>query len=136
MDEDTKEEYTEQDMANFLVGEFETVFERKPRQDDYLLTFRYLRSPRDMEREIKEILSEAEIDPALQYAYHKVGYLISEDNIDIVPKERLDAWNAAIEEFEEINISGKVLMDESSSQWYQFTEENKFFNYCTRVCRR
>jgi len=123
MEEEIKVEYSKQDLADFLIGEFEAVFERKPRPDDHLLTYRYLRTPRDMEREIKKILGDSDIEPKIQYAYYKVGFLVSEYNIDFIPKERLDAWNSAIEEFEEINISGKVLMDESSSKWYQFTEE-------------
>jgi len=42
---------------------------------------------------------KAGIRPELIYAYRKTGYIITEDNIDKIPKSGLAEWEAAIEEY-------------------------------------
>lgn len=39
------------------------------------------------------------------YAFKKTGLLISEENKELVSKADLDAWKAAIDEFEELDRS-------------------------------
>ena len=53
------------------------------------------------EKELAEAMAAAGIDPALIYASRKTGMLVTEDNLDKIPKEALAEWEAAVAEYEE-----------------------------------
>ena len=40
--------------------------------------------------------------PQVIYAYGKTGFIVTESNKDLLSKEQLDEWNAAIDEFFEL----------------------------------
>jgi len=43
-------------------------------------------------------MANAGIDPRLIYASRKTGLLVTEENLDKLPEEALEEWNAALEE--------------------------------------
>ena len=44
----------------------------------------------------------AGIDPRLIYASRKTGLLVTEENLDKLPAEALEEWNAALDEYDEL----------------------------------
>ena len=64
--------------------------------------------PLDLERYEKDLadaMAAAGIDPRLIYASRKTGLLVTEENLDKLPAEVLEEWNAARDEL-------KALLDE------------------------
>ena len=55
-----------------------------------------------LNRDMLEMMEETGFPPEFIYAFKKTGLLISEENKDHVPKADLDAWEAAIDYFDEI----------------------------------
>jgi carbamate kinase len=52
--------------------------------------------------EVREILTQAMADvgdPALVYAFHKTGIYVCEENEKTLPKEKLESFNAAVDEY-------------------------------------
>lgn len=45
--------------------------------------------------------------PELVYAYGKCGFFVSEGNKDYLPKDRLAEWNAAVDEYFELENATK-----------------------------
>ena len=61
--------------------------------------------PLDLERYEKDLadaMAAAGIDPRLIYASRKTGLLVTEENLDKLPEEALEEWNAALEEYDEL----------------------------------
>lgn len=59
-------------------------------------------SDETLDRMMNEMFNDAGIDPAITYAYHKTGLLVSEENIDFLSEEDLAEWNQAVEEAKEL----------------------------------
>ena len=64
---------------------------------------RACRRPEMTDAEVKAIIRlamvEAGATAAAVYAYHKTDVILTMDNEDRIPPERLRAWNAAINEY-------------------------------------
>ncbi len=61
--------------------------------------------PLDLERYEKDLadaMAAAGIDPRLIYASRKTGLLVTEENLDKLPEEALEEWNAALDEYDEL----------------------------------
>ncbi len=61
--------------------------------------------PLDLERHEKDLadaMVAAGIDPRLIYASRKTGLLVTEENLDKLPEEALEEWNAALDEYDEM----------------------------------
>lgn len=56
-----------------------------------------------MQTDLIRSMFEAGLPPELAFAYSRSGYLISEANFDLVPKEGHAAWNAAVAEWDEMS---------------------------------
>jgi hypothetical protein len=50
---------------------------------------------------IVKALTAAGIDPSIIYAYHKTGFLVSEENLHLLSPEETEEWRGAIEEYEQ-----------------------------------
>jgi hypothetical protein len=46
--------------------------------------------------------------PEFSYAYAKSGYLVSEENLDLIPDEGVRAWNGAIKEWHEMSAADRA----------------------------
>jgi hypothetical protein len=44
-------------------------------------------------------LTSAGVDPSIIYAYHRTGFLVSEENLHLLSPDELEEWKAAIEEY-------------------------------------
>jgi len=64
------------------------------------------RRPEMTDAEVKAILTqamvEAEATAEAVYAYHKTDVILTMDNEDRLPPERLRVWNAAINEYHQL----------------------------------
>ena len=64
------------------------------------------RRPEMTDAEVKAILTEAMVEAgataAAVYAYHKTDVILTMDNEDRLPPERLRVWNAAINEYRQL----------------------------------
>ncbi len=61
--------------------------------------------PLDLERHEKDLadaMAAAGIHPRLIYASRKTGLLVTEENLDKLPAEALEEWNAALDEYDEL----------------------------------
>ena len=56
-----------------------------------------------IEHETVEAMKKAGLNPAFIYAYEQTGLIVTEVNMHLVPNIELDAWQAAIEEYEAIH---------------------------------
>jgi hypothetical protein len=52
-------------------------------------------------------MTEAGIDPELIYAWQRTGGLITQENRHLLSKEELAEWQAAIEEYRQLQHTGK-----------------------------
>ena len=87
--------------------EFEITFGRSPRKTDPVFTGRYYISAADMRRETFGAMRKAGISPALQYAYRKTDFLVSDPKL-LSAKEQ-DEYERAIDEFHTAVASGVPL---------------------------
>ncbi|MBZ5622971.1 MAG: hypothetical protein LAQ69_30190 [Acidobacteriia bacterium] len=58
-------------------------------------------------QESTEAMAQAGIRPEIIYAHRKTGLIITEDNLDKIPKDALAEWEAAIAEYFE-TVKGKI----------------------------
>jgi hypothetical protein len=62
--------------------------------------------PKATDAELKSILTQAMVEAgataAAVYAYHKTDVILTMDNEDRLPPERLRAWNAAINKYRQL----------------------------------
>ena len=56
--------------------------------------------------DIVKAMASAGIDPALIYAFHRTGFIISEENVHLMSPEDLAEWQAALDEYKD-RIKGK-----------------------------
>ncbi len=57
--------------------------------------------------QIIEAMVKADIEPEKVYAYRKTGFIVTEDNSDLLSKEQLAEWDRAIAEYKD-RVSGDV----------------------------
>ncbi len=62
----------------------------------------------DPDDQILEAMRLAGIAPHFIYAYHKTGLILTEDDRDIYPEETAREYQAAIDEFFEMERAGKL----------------------------
>ena len=55
---------------------------------------------------ITKAMASAGIDPALIYAFHRTGLIISEENVHLMSPEDLAEWQAALDEYK-ARLKGK-----------------------------
>lgn len=48
-------------------------------------------------------MEEAHADPACIYAFKKLGFVVSDTNIDFISDEQLAEWDSAVLEYEAMN---------------------------------
>src|SRR4051794_9333594 len=90
------------DMAEVLQiqrQKFIDRFGREPGPDDPI--FFDLPHPEHVEHMMAEDMKAAGIDPAIIHAFEKTGRLVTADNQHLIPEKDLEAWDAAIREYEE-----------------------------------
>jgi SEC-C motif len=57
-----------------------------------------------LEAEMVQAMKKAGVDPAIIYAFEKTnGLLVTEQNQHLIPEADLEAWNAAIDEYEALH---------------------------------
>jgi integrase len=56
--------------------------------------------------DITKAMASAGIDPALIYAFHRTGLIISEENVHLMSPEDLAEWQAALDEYKD-RLKGK-----------------------------
>lgn len=56
-------------------------------------------SPAEARAMIIEALSQMEHSGPYLYAFNKLGYLVTDANIDRVPEDMLDKWNETLDEY-------------------------------------
>ncbi len=81
-------------------------FGREPGPDDPVFFDPDADEPRELdleryENDLAEAMTAAGIDPRLIYAALKTGLLVTEENLDKLPKGALEEWNAALDEYDE-----------------------------------
>jgi hypothetical protein len=54
-----------------------------------------------VEFQMVQAMKVAGLDPAFVYAFEKTGLLVTEQNQHLIPEADLDAWDAAIREYDE-----------------------------------
>jgi hypothetical protein len=75
-------------------------FGREPGPDD--LIFFDAPPVEQVEFQMVKAMKAAGLDPAFIYAYEKTGgLLVTEQNLHLIPEADLDAWQAALDEYEE-----------------------------------
>jgi hypothetical protein len=52
-----------------------------------------------IEEELLDAMAAAGVDPALIYAFHKTGRIVSETNQHMLTRSELKEWNDAVEEY-------------------------------------
>lgn len=48
-------------------------------------------------------MADEGLEPAVLYAFERLGYLVTEDNADQFTDDQLEAWDAAVAEFRRIH---------------------------------
>lgn len=86
------------------IQKFREKFGREPGRGDPLFfdPDSFVPRPLDLDEFTKETVDamvKSGMRPEIVYAFRKTGYIISEDNIDKIPKSGLAEWEAAIEEY-------------------------------------
>jgi hypothetical protein len=71
---------------------------REPGPDDPV--FFDLPPQEHVEHEMVQAMKAAGLDPAYVYAFEKTGLLVTEQNQHLIPEHDLDAWEAAVREYE------------------------------------
>jgi integrase len=56
-------------------------------------------------RGVSEAMKRANIHPSLIYAFRKTGFILTEENKDLMPDNQVEEWNEAIEEWDELEKS-------------------------------
>jgi hypothetical protein len=90
---------------------FQEKFGREPGPDDPLFFDPDADTPvpfdvKQVSDEIIEAMASVGVDPAIIYAFHRTGFLVTEDNLDFLSPDELAEWQAAIEEYNE-KVKGK-----------------------------
>ena len=80
-------------------------FGREPGPDDPI--FFDLPHPEHVEHLMVEGMKAAGLDPAIIFAFERTGRLVTADNQHLIPERDLDAWDAAIREYEERHRGGE-----------------------------
>lgn len=85
-----------------MQAEFERIFRRPPEEDEpFFFPTNLLMSAEDVQDSIAAAMQQATIDPALQYAMQKTGWIIGEANRHLFSSENLQEWDDAIVEYRE-----------------------------------
>jgi hypothetical protein len=76
---------------------FRQQFGRDPSGDDLL----FFEAPplEQVEHQLVEAMKRAGIDPALIHAFERTGLLVTEDNQHLIPAKELQAWQAAVADY-------------------------------------
>jgi hypothetical protein len=76
---------------------FRQQFGRDPGPDDLL----FFEAPplEQVEHQLVEAMKRAGLDPALIHAVEQTGLLVTEDNQHLIPAKDLQAWQAAVAEY-------------------------------------
>jgi hypothetical protein len=61
--------------------------------------FEGLPHPEHLELLTSQAMKEANIDPALIYAYERTGLIVAEHNQNLIPEADLARWHAAVREY-------------------------------------
>ena len=82
-------------------------FGREPGPDDPVFFDPDADEPQELEleryeKDLADAMAAAGIDPRLIYASRKTGLLVTEENLDKLPAETLEEWNAALDEYDEL----------------------------------
>lgn len=56
-----------------------------------------------VEFEMVRNMEKIGVDPAIIYAFQETGRLVTEENMDCIPKQDLDLWQSKIEEYRQRN---------------------------------
>ena len=90
---------------------FRQKFGREPGPDDPIFFDPDADTPTPMSvkqvsDEIVQAMVSAGVDPSIIYAFHRTGFLVSEDNVNLLSPDELAEWQAAINEYNE-KVKGK-----------------------------
>ena len=89
------------EMADILEGQrqkFLDKYGREPGPGDRV--FFDMPPLEHVEHEMVQAMKAAGLDPAYIYAFEKTGLLVTEQNQHLIPEQDLDAWEAAVREYE------------------------------------
>ena len=50
---------------------------------------------------IVKALTSAGVHPSIIHAYHRTGFLVSEENLHLLSPDEIEEWKAAIEEYKD-----------------------------------
>ena len=100
---------------------FVEKFGREPGPDDPVFFDPDADTPQPLdlegyEKDLADAMAAAGIDPHLIYASRKTGLLVTEENLDKLPEEALEEWNAARDEL-------KALLDEKE-KWEKWGKKS------------
>jgi len=90
---------------------FREKFRREPGPTDPIFFDPHADTPRPMEMDtldeaMLDAMAHAGIDPAIVHAWLRTGLLVSEENRHLISAEDLAEWQAAIEEYQELQRTG------------------------------
>jgi hypothetical protein len=81
------------------LEEFRYIFDREPEGTDRIFPWSYIVSDEDTGDMIDALLTEVDIDPALRYATHKTGRIVTEANERFLTADEIQEWEEAFDEY-------------------------------------
>jgi len=106
-------QFRDQMLAQFEA--FKAKFGREPGPGDPLIFDPNKDTPMAMSEQEANTMDEQMIAGMIQigrpefgYAYARSGYLVGEDNADLIPKEGLKAWNDAVREWRSMSAADRA----------------------------
>ena len=99
------------DIMQQQLARFREKFGREPGPTDPIFFDPDAETPRPMDRDTLDeamlsAMRKAGIDPAIVHAWLRTGFLVSEENRHLLSEEDLAEWQAALEEYDQLQRSG------------------------------